>query len=115
MTPAEAAYVRAFAQGGETIIVRRYAGTDPATRTRTDISVRGRVRGGDADDQAGLAQQATKTVMLLACDLEGASILPLRKSDRIVIGGREYAMETPDLDTRRIAGATLAYVVKVKG
>lgn len=118
MTPATAIGMldRALARNGTVITLRRYAGEGTA-RTAEDVTVRARVRDYEpAELVGGIAQGDSEAVLSLtqirAAGWGAPDHLPVR-GDRIVIGGRERAIEA--VDPERIAGEVVRINVQVRG
>lgn len=95
MTPAEliADLDRALADAGsEIIIVRRYTSTvEP--RTKTDVSVVAAVRPLKANELVGSIDQTASRVVVSPTGL--ATLLPLKKGDKVVVQGKERNIELP--------------------
>lgn len=115
MQDAQAAYRRMMGQRGETVIMRRYTGSD-YPRTATDAAVTAVVAANDQAQLAGSLQQGERRLIVLAEDLAAASWPePPRKNDKVVVRGKELNIEAVDDNSRRIAGQLLAYELVVVG
>jgi hypothetical protein len=117
MTPeaVKADYAAIMDRVGETVLIRRYSGSG-SSRTATDVSVRARVVSYDPKELVGGIQQGDAKVIALAEDLDGSAItLPLVKSDKCVVRGRELNIQGSDDNTRRIQGVLVAYELQVRG
>jgi hypothetical protein len=94
---------------GEDIAIRRYA----EDGTYTDTTTKARVIGAEVEEFTGSMTQKRSKVIALVDTL--ASILPLVPTDKAVIGGREFAIEGIDDNTRRIGGTLVALEFQVIG
>lgn len=121
MTPAEAraAHRRQVDQHGETIVIRRYAGTGNSRVVSQSVSVRARVASYSPQQLVGSIQQGDTKLIVLAEDFEGSAFSPAPKSGetglKAVVGGREKSIEAIDDRTRRIQGVLIAYEMQVRG
>jgi len=105
-------YRRALNRVGETIVVRRYTGAGPS-RTHADTEAKGRVSGYQPDEIIGSIQQGDRRVILYPETL--TSLLPLTANDKLVVRGKELAIQAVDDSTRRINGTLIALEVQVRG
>lgn len=112
MTPDEAlASHRAFiSEIGEDIAIRRYAA---GGASYTDTTTKARVTGAEVEEFTGSMTQKRSKVIALVDTL--TSILPLVPTDKAVIGGREFAIEGIDDNTRRIGGTLVALEFQAVG
>lgn len=106
MRPEQAALDRALARAGQDIVLRRISGEPPST-TNNDITVRAAVRGIGASRMGGIVQelvggiaQAVLHVIMSPTEITdgnwpGDGSLP-RRSDRAVIAGTVYSIESVD-------------------
>lgn len=83
----------ALGRRGETVIVRRYTAPSGTPRPKTDITVTASVRAIKAEELIGELDMAASVVVLSPTGL--ASLLPLRKGDKIDVQGRERNIELP--------------------
>ena len=94
---------RAFINAvGEDIAIRRYA----ADGTYTDTTTKARITGAEVVEFTGSMTQKRSKVIALVDTL--SSILPVVPTDKAIIGGREFAIEGIDDNTRRIGGTLVA-------
>ena len=100
----KALYARHIAEDGETITLRRGA---------SDISVRARVVGYQAEELVGGIVQGDRKVIALADDVTFDP--PLRRGDKAVIRNRVMNIEFVDDSTRRVGGVLVAYELTVRG
>lgn len=109
------AYKRGFAIAGEIIKVRRY--TDVGTnRPFIEFSARARVQDYQAAELVGGITQGDRRVIMLAEDLATAGFpLPLTRTDKLIVRGKELAIHALDDSTRRINGELIAYDITAKG
>lgn len=124
MTPADALdmYRRQCAENGSDITVRRYSGTGPA-RTAQEAVVRGRVMGTGPVPLVGEIAQSGRRVILLndpaaavpAGKVALATLLPLGRTDRLVLRGTEVAILDVDDDTVRINDVLIALKIMAEG
>lgn len=114
MTPASAlaSYRTTLSQVGESVIVRRYAGTG-AARVASDLTTTARVMGYAPHEIIGNVRIGDRKVIALADSL--SAVLPLRTSDKIVIRGTECDIQLVDDNTRRVAGTLIALEIQVRG
>lgn len=114
MTPAQAiaSYRRQLAAHGESVTLRRINATPP----NTEQPLTARVVAYRPEELTGAIQQGDLRVVFLAEDI-GSFPLPLRErsSDKLVIDGIETTIQAVDTMTRRIAGTTVAYELRVRG
>jgi hypothetical protein len=97
-----ASHLRFINEVGEDIAIRRYA----EDGTYTDTTTKARVTGAEVEEFTGSMTQKRSKVIALVDTL--ASILPIIPTDKAVIGGREFAIEGIDDNTRRIGGTLVA-------
>lgn len=117
MTPEEtdAAYARALASAGETVVFRRYSGTGES-RTHTDSpSIPCRVMGYSPEELVGNVQQGDRKVIIIASASLSPFTGPIKKGDKAVVRGKELNIEAVDDNTRRLAGTLIAYECQVRG
>lgn len=95
MTPASAisSLDAQLAEHGENVIVRRYTAPSGDPRPKTDVPVRAFVRAVRPEDLAGEIDQTASKVVLSPTGL--ATLLPLKKGDKIVVQGKERHVELP--------------------
>lgn len=99
----------------ETVAVRRYTGTG-AARTSADKNAMARVTDFRPDTLVGDIKQGDRSVILLVEDLVTAGFsLPVKITDKIVIRGRECAIQALDDSTRRIGSTLIAIEATVRG
>lgn len=104
-----ASHRRMLTKIGEDIAIRRYA----ADGTYTDTTTKARVTGAEIEEFTGSMTQKRSKVIALVDTL--ASILPITPTDKAVIGGREFAIDGIDDNTRRIGGTLVALEFQVVG
>lgn len=97
---------------GETIYIRRYTGTGPG-RTFVDTATTARVIGYAPNELVGSIVQGDRKIIALVDTLAG--ILPVTKSDKVVIRSNEFAIKAVDDNTRRIGGTLIALELQVEG
>jgi hypothetical protein len=119
MTPEAAisAYRRALNLDnlGEPVEVRRYTGTAGPDRPYFDATVIARVTDYQPSDLVGDIRQGDRHVILMQEDLIAAQFpMPVRQTDKIVVRGKECAIEKLDDSTRRIGTTLIAYEARVK-
>lgn len=117
MTPAEVkeSYRRNMDAAGETIIVRRYAGTG-TTRVPSDTNVRARVTGYQDNELVGGIQQGDRKIIVLVEDLDTAGFpLPVVASDKIILNGHINSIVSVDDFTRKVQGVLIAYEIQSRG
>lgn len=116
MTPADAkaSLLAQLTEHGSTVTIRRYTGTG-STRSFVEKVVRARVMGYSADQLVGSIIQGDQKVVIYADDVTAPLSLPIVKSDKIWIDGRETAVESPDHRTRSVAGVVIGINVQVRG
>lgn len=111
------AYERALGIEGnaETVTLRRYTGTG-ANRPFFDTEVSARVTGYQPSDLVGDIRQGDRQVIMLADDLIVAQFpMPVRQTDRLIVGGKECSIEALDDRTRRIGSTLIAYELRIRG
>ena len=116
MTPdtARGMYLRLIASGEE-IRLRRYTGTG-AARPFADYRVRAKVAGYAPEQLVGAIQQGDRTVIVLAADVSAAQFpVPITSSDKVIVRGRELAIQSVDDSTRRVGGELVAYEIQARG
>ncbi len=112
---ARASHRRMITEVGETIKIRRYSGTGNA-RTSTDYEVLARVMGYQPHELVGGIVQGDRKLIVLADDLEASELtLPVLKTDKAVVRGKELAIQGVDDSTRRIGGTLIAYEITARG
>jgi hypothetical protein len=112
-----------LAEQGETIAVRRYAGTGAARAVAQEAYALGRVIGLGAADIVGDVKITDRKVILLnnpdaevpAGKVALSALLPLRSGDVLAFRGREAAILNADDDTRRLAGVLIALEITIRG
>jgi hypothetical protein len=85
--------------------------------------VRGRVVGLGAEDVVGDIKLSDRKVILLndpnaavpAGKVALSTLLPLRTTDKLLVRGRELAIDNVDDDTRRMAGVAIALEIIARG
>jgi hypothetical protein len=116
-------YRSIFAEIGEDIAVRRYAGTGANRVILQEAIARGRVERLGAEDIVGDIKLSDRTVILInnpdAAVPDGkvalSALLPLLTTDKLFFRDREFAILDPDDDTRRYAGVLIALELTVRG
>lgn len=84
----------ALLDGGENVVVRRYTSASGSPRPKTDIvNVPAFVRAVKAEEVVSGVDMTGSTVVLSPTGL--ATLLPLKKGDKVVIQGRERNIELP--------------------
>lgn len=112
-----------LAETGEEIIIRRYKGPAGPNREKNEALIRARVTGlGNPELIGGIVQGKFKVVALFDPDavvpngmVPLASLLPVVMSDKVVIQGRETAIEALDDKTRRLGGELIGIDLQVAG
>jgi len=105
-------YRRHFARSGETVsLVRGFGGDTPVTVA----GVRARVMGFTPEELAAGVEAGERKVVLLAEDLAATALPVPAKNDRIVWNGRTLNVVDVDDATRRVAGETIAFDLRVSG
>jgi hypothetical protein len=95
----------------QTVIVRRYA----ADRTPTDAQCAGNARLYNASELVGTITQGDQRVIVLADDIATGGIsLPLTTFDKVVVGGVEFAVRSPN-ERKALDGTLIAYEVQARG
>ena len=97
---------------GETVYLRRYAGPS-GSRTHTDTATVAAVMSYDAAEIVGSIKVGDQKVVALVDTL--ATLLPVLRSDKLVIRGRECAIKNVDDNKRRYAGTLIALELQVEG
>lgn len=111
----KAAYKRSLTRVGQTISVRRYSGTGPA-RAKVDTPAKARVTGYDPEELIGTIVQGDRKVIVLVEDLiENGFTLPVTTNDKLVVDGKELAIQAVDGNTRKVAGVLIAYEIQARG
>ena len=106
-------YLDAFSETGETVYLRRFAGTG-TPRPKTDTALVARVMGYEPSELVGpIVQGDRKLIVLANAALTG--VLPVTTIDKIVIRGKEVAIKAVDDNTRRVAGTLIALEIQVGG
>ncbi|MEY9466292.1 hypothetical protein ABH973_006705 [Bradyrhizobium ottawaense] len=108
---------------GETVTVRRYAGKGPARAVAQEAAAKCRIVGYQPSEIVGAVQQGDRKVILLidptAAVASGqvalSTMLPLTSDDKLVISGREVAIQGVDDQTRSIQGVVIALEIQVRG
>jgi hypothetical protein len=103
-----AAMSRAMDAAGEPIVIRTFSGTTP-----TETSARARVFEYTPQDLIagnGIVQGDQKLIVEAA----GITTAP-KKDDKILFRGKSTTVQAVDSNTRRIAGALIAYEIRVRG
>lgn len=117
MTPqaAHLIYRRMMAAHGETVAIRRYTGTGQ-NRPRHDTNVMARVMDYKPEEIVGTIQQGDRKVILAYQDLIHAQFaIPVKSTDKLVVRGKELAIQSVDDNSRRIGTELIAYVLQVRG
>jgi hypothetical protein len=126
MTPDEALdmHRRLLGEDGSgAVLVRRYAGKGAARAVVAEASALARVVMYKPEQLVGGVIQGDRKVILLndpaASVASGqvalASMLPLSNDDKLVISGREVAIQGVDDQTRRIQNVLIALEIQVRG
>lgn len=98
----------------EIVIVRRYTGAG-AARAWFDASARGKAWGYSAKELIGTMQQGDQRVLVLVDDLIADGLaLPVTKSDRLVVKGREIAIVSPG-QRKAPDGTVVVYDIQARG
>lgn len=101
--------------GTRAVAIRRYSGSG-ADRPFADTPVLARVVGYEAKELVDPIVQGDRRLIVYAPDLEDAGFaFPVRKNDKVVIRGKEVNIESPDDNTRRVAGVLIAIEMRVRG
>lgn len=99
---------------GETVKLRRAAGTSP--QTNTNATVLARVTDFAPSDLVGEVIQGARRLIVLAEDLTAAGWPePPRKDDKAIVRSRVLNIESVDDSTRRVAGVLIAYELTAIG
>ena len=99
----------------EPVILRRFAGTG-ATRPRFDTPCMARVQTYQAAELVGAIQQGDRRVIVMADDLVAAGfVLPVTSADKLLIDGKETAVQDADHTTRSLGGICIAIEIRVRG
>lgn len=119
MTPdaVQDAYRRALGSlgNGEEILMRRYTGTG-SNRPRFDVAVAARVVDYMPNELVGDIKQGDRRLIVLAEDLVARQYpMPVKRTDRVVVRGKECSIEALDDNTRRIGSTLIAYEMRVRG
>ncbi|WP_292682117.1 hypothetical protein [Mesorhizobium sp.] len=101
--------------GTRAVAIRRYGGSG-ADRPFADVPVLARVVGYEAKELVDPIVQGDRRLIVYGPDLEDAGFsFPVRKNDKVVIRGKEVNIESPDDNTRRVAGVLIAIEMRVRG
>jgi hypothetical protein len=95
---------------GQPIAIRRYTGTGPA-RTFVDTSTVAYVRNYESKEIIGAITYGDQRAIALVDDL--AAILPVTTNDKLVVGGKEFAIRNPM--KRVVAGTLIALEIHAAG
>jgi hypothetical protein len=110
---AKAAYARALK---ERVTLRRYTGAG-TTRPRFDAeNVRARTVGYEPHELVGAIVQGDRKMIVFADDLIAKGFtLPVTTNDKVVVRGKELAIQAADDSTRRVDGVLIALELQVRG
>ena len=114
MTPSElrAVYRRHLEAHGETVsLVRGFGGVAPTTVA----NLLARVMGYSPEELVGGIAEGERKVILLAEDLAATAIPTPARNDRVVWNGKTLNVVAVDDATRRVAGETIAFELRVAG
>lgn len=119
MTPDQvrSAYRRMLTQTGETVTIRRFTGTGTA-RPWFDADVQACVVDYQPSELVGTIAQGDRRLIVLHEDLVDAQFpLPIGVGPnwKVVVRGKELQIKSVDENTRRIAGALVAYEIQAGG
>jgi hypothetical protein len=117
VTPDETrqAYIEALDAVGETVVIRRFAGTGTG-RVPTDYEARARVTGYQEIELVGDIQQGDRRVIMLVDDLIDAGFpVPVTPTDKVVLRGTMLSIVSVDDSTRRLQGELIAYEIQARG
>lgn len=116
MTPAVARNMyRRLIASGEEVRLRRYTGTGSA-RPFADYRVRAKVSGYDPEQLVGSIQQGDRNIIALADDVFASQFpVPITTNDKVIVRGRELAIQAVDDSTRRLGGELIAYEIQARG
>lgn len=93
--------------------IRRYTGTP---RAPVDVDVTGHIRLYSGKELAGPVVQGDKAVIVLVDDLvAGGFALPITTFDKVVEGGREFAIQPGPGERKALDGTVIAYDLQVRG
>jgi hypothetical protein len=115
MTPGEAKqmYRAQVHTHGETVTLRR-VNTAPAPAT--EVTLPANVRGYRPEELVGGIGLGHREVLILAEDVDRVGFpAPIRRNDRIVVGGTALTVTDVDVHTRRVAGVLIAYDIVATG
>ncbi|MGY4288889.1 hypothetical protein ACVWXO_008109 [Bradyrhizobium sp. LM2.7] len=126
MTPSDALdmYRRMIAENGSgAVLVRRYAGKGITRAVAAEASALARVAMYKPEQLVGGIIQGDRKVILLndpaasvgSGQVALSTMLPLSNDDKLVIGGREVAIQGVDDQTRCIQGVLVALEIQVRG
>ncbi|WP_018456807.1 hypothetical protein [Bradyrhizobium sp. WSM4349] len=109
--------------GGGAVLVRRYAGKGVSRAVAAEASALARVAMYKPEQLVGGIVQGDRKVIVLndpaASVASGqvalSTMLPLSNDDRLVISGREVAIQGVDDQARRIQGVLIALEIQVRG
>jgi hypothetical protein len=102
----------AISRVGETVILRRLAGT--TVQIPLDVTLKAVVRGYGPEELVGGIQQGDKKVILSQVDMENSQwCWPVKPQDRVIIEGRPTVVQS--VDKRKISEDTAMYVLQVRG
>ena len=115
-------YRSIFAEIGEDIAVRRYAGTGANRVIVQEAIARGRVERLGAEDIVGDIKLTDRNILINDPDavvppgkVALSALLPVLTTDKLFFRDREFAILDPDNDTRRYAGVLIALELTVRG
>jgi hypothetical protein len=117
MTPQDArdTYRSMMDERGEIVLIRRYLGSGQ-NRPKFEVSVRARIFDYTPVELiGGIIQGDVKVICLYEDLVNGQYNLPILKNDKVVVGGKELNIESPDRHTRKIAGELIAYELQARG
>lgn len=96
-------------ENGQDVSIRRFSGTGPS-RTKTDTATKGFVRNYGSKELVGSIQQGDQSAVVLVDSL--SSILPLRTTDKLLVGSNEYAIQ--NLMPRVVGGVLIAIEIHAR-
>lgn len=88
-------------ENGQPVAIRRYTGSGP-TRSHVDTMTMAYVRTYGSKDLIGAIVQGDQIAITLVDGL--GNVLPVTTNDKIVVGGKEFAIKNP---MKRVVGGVL--------
>lgn len=111
----KASYRRAFK---DRVTVRRYvAGTTGNNRPHFDVeNIQANVTGYAPHELVGTIAQGDRKILAMVDDLIAAKFaLPLTSTDKLVVDGKEIAIQAVDGSTRQVNGVLICYEIQARG